>query len=135
MDRPDVQWEAAKIVSAFAPGPRIANSPSESYAHPSSSYCKQIVLDNNGVPLLLGTLQSPHLAVREQAVSALLTLAMNHPRVRDALLAHNALSYLLNEMTDGVAISYLRKLTNIVAVLVGATHPRSDLPRWETVRA
>jgi hypothetical protein len=66
-----LQWESVKIITFFAPGPRIAHTPEDSQFHPGKMITK-VILGNNGViPKLLELVASPCVEVREQAVLAL----------------------------------------------------------------
>jgi hypothetical protein len=48
------------------------------------------VVEAGGVSLLAALLRAPHAEIREQAITALVALAMHHPRIRDAVIAAGA---------------------------------------------
>jgi len=76
-------------------------------------------------------------------------MAKNHPRVRDVLIAQGMMmhvymlfadccfagvvSLLLEQMTDTVTVPFLKKITMLLSILCGATHPDGDLPQWELI--
>eukprot|EP00698_Gefionella_okellyi_P023788 TRINITY_DN8228_c0_g1_i1.p1 TRINITY_DN8228_c0_g1~~TRINITY_DN8228_c0_g1_i1.p1 ORF type:complete len:812 (+),score=202.64 TRINITY_DN8228_c0_g1_i1:192-2627(+) len=132
-EHPQLQWEAARIIAAYAPGARIANSPPDSYLHPRSDICKKAILSVGGAEALLSCLRSQHAEMREQAVLTLTVLAKNHPRIRDALLGQGIMALLIEQLTDNIAVPMLRKVSMLFCVLCGATHPDDDLPQYDLV--
>lgn len=46
-----------------------------------------------------------------------------------------AINLLLEQMTDTVTIPFLKKITMLLCILCGATHPDDDLPQWEQIAA
>lgn len=82
---------------------------------------------------MLNLLRSPHEEIRDQGVGALVAVAMQHPRMRDAVIAAGAVAAAVAMMNDSVTVGMLRRLTLLIAVLCGASHPPNDIAPWETV--
>lgn len=64
---PQVQWEALRSVTYFAPGPRIASTPEDSLLHPNQMFFKRLLIQENVIQRCLVLLGSPLQPVREQA--------------------------------------------------------------------
>jgi hypothetical protein len=64
---PQIQWEALRCLTYFAPGPRIASTPENSLLHPSQMFFKKLIIAENALPVLVKLLSSPVQEVKEQA--------------------------------------------------------------------
>jgi len=57
---------AARILSYFAPGPRIASTPEDSLLHPNQMFFKKLVIAEGAVPILIKLVESPYNEVKVQ---------------------------------------------------------------------
>jgi Ca2+-binding EF-hand superfamily protein len=125
-DMPRLQYESAQIIAYYAPGPRVAHTPTDSILHPDKMFHKVQVIRSGAVPALIGLLQSNTLEVREASALALGSLSSHHPDVRNLVLKLGAYPALYKQMSDKTPAKLLRKLTWCLSILVGRTQaPRT----------
>lgn len=131
--RPQLQELAARILTYFIPGPRIASTPEDSLLHPNQMFFKKLVISEGGVPILIKLLHHPVPEVRQQGVLALGWLAAHNPECRDHLLHHRVVPALLHISGNVTDLEVAKALSWTFSILCGVTHPRSKLPSWEAI--
>eukprot|EP00954_Amorphochlora_amoebiformis_P025395 1372626-Amorphochlora_amoeboformis.AAC.2 len=79
VEHPKLQYQAARVLTYYAPGPRIAHTPTDSAIHPDKMLHKKEVIRANAIETLKVLLISPSLPVLKQSAIALGTIASyNH---------------------------------------------------------
>jgi hypothetical protein len=132
----EVQWEALKIVTFFAPGPRVPGLPETHHFHPKQRSTKQLVLNANAGPLLLSLCESKCVEVRDQALLALGFIARHDLEERNYLCSLGAHKYMLRILQRGLEALSLDlpsviRAAWMLSILLGATMPRDvNIPRF-----
>jgi len=121
---PHIQWEAEKIITFFAPGPRIAHTPEDSLFHPKKLTTKAILINGGAVQKLLALLKSPCLEVKEQALLALGFIARHDKEAKDVVITLKAVDALLSTLSGTKLDSVIKKATWTLSILCGATLPK-----------
>lgn len=121
---PHIQWEATKIITFFAPGPRVAHTPEDSLFHPSKMITKAILINGGVVQKLLELVRSPCIEVKEQAVLALGFLGRHDKDARDIILSLQGVDILLCALAECKSDSMVQKLCWTLSIICGATLPR-----------
>ncbi len=122
--QPHIQWEATKIVTFFAPGPRVAHTPEDSIFHPTKMVTKALLINNGVIQKLLELIKSPCIEVKEQSVLALGFLARHDKEPRDLILMLGGIEILLGALAETRASTMIQKVTWTISILCGATLPR-----------
>jgi len=130
---PQIQLEALRSLTYFAPGPRIASTPEDSLLHSKQMFFKKLILAENGLAVFVKQLNSPHVEIREQAVLAVGAIAAHNHETRDYVLGNNVLGPLLSQIHQQSPVTMLRKVAWTLSVLCGVTHSLSHLPPWEYI--
>ena len=121
---PHIQWEAEKIITFFAPGPRIAHTPEDSLFHPKKLTTKVILINNGTVQKLLELLNSQCIEVKEQAILALGFIARHDKEARDVVVMLKGVDCLINAINETKSNSVIQKATWTLSILCGATLPK-----------
>lgn len=135
----EVQWEALKIVTFFAPGPRVPGLPESHHFHPKLRATKQLLLNSNAGPLILSLCESKCVEVRDQALLALGFIARHDLEERNFLCSLNAHKYMLRILQRGIEALSLDlpsviRAAWVLSILLGATMPRDgDIPRFAAI--
>jgi len=130
---PQAQELAARIISYFAPGPRIASTPEDSLLHPNQMFFKKLVVSEGAVPILIKLLDSPYNEVKIQCVLALGCIAAHNPECRDHLLRQNVVLAIRNLVSGQFPVELLKAVSWLMSLLCGVTHPRTKLPGWDLI--
>lgn len=128
-----LQYEAARVVTYFAPGPRIAHTPTDSVLHPDRTMHKDFLVKNGAAHYLGELLTSGCMEVREQALLALGMLARHDAPVRDFLLDLGIYEAILELINDQTGLTMLKHATWAVAIFCGSTHDPSSPPNFQRV--
>jgi len=141
IDKSKLQYQALRALTYFAPGPRIASTPTESDLHPSKMYFKILLLSEGIVPMILKLLELPineeYRLVVEQDIILVGTIASNDAECRDHLLNNGVLVYLLKAISiplDQIPMTLLRAVSWTLSILVGVTHSPTTLPKWDQIQ-
>ncbi|CAG9330290.1 unnamed protein product [Blepharisma stoltei] len=125
----NIQWEALKIITFFAPGPRIPELPEAFYLHPCQKFTKKLIMQTGSVPKILELCESECIEVRDQALLAIGFMSRHDFDIRDYILSLGALPLILRILMRGTSM-FTVDLTTIVraawvlSILCGATMPR-----------
>jgi len=79
-------WESLKVISYFANGPRVANTPEDSNLHPSKFFHKAILAKKDIIGDIAKHAQSSCIEVKRQAILTLGFLARGCTEMRDAIM-------------------------------------------------
>lgn len=121
-------------MTLYIPGPRIASTPITHDLHPDKMFFKRHVKNVNAIPMVYALLEHPLEDIREQAIACLGAFAAQHPPARDYLLQNNGLAPLLVFANPTQPINMLRKVSFLLACMVGYTHPPGFQPDFGLVR-
>ena len=116
-----IVWESLKVISLFAPGPRIANTPETSTLHPDQMYHKVLLVNNSVIQITLKLTQSKFNEVKHQAVLALGFLARNSNEIRDLIISLNGVSLLITLIDENSTIELARAVAGTLSILAGVT--------------
>lgn len=128
-----LQYEAARVLTYFGPGPRIAHTPPDSVLHPSKMMHKTALIESGAVHQLVRLLGSPAVEVREQATLCIGKLVSHDWQVRDFLLSMGVFDILLSKINDATPPSLLNKVTWAVSIFCGHTHSPDHPPPYDKV--
>lgn len=130
---PELQYEAARVVTFFAPGPRIAHTPSDSILHPDKMRHKGEVVTSGAINLLVQLLGSTSPPVQEQAVVALGTIASHNSQARDFLISAGVFRMFYENINDATPPGLIHKLVWAISIFCGHTHPRTQPPNYDVI--
>jgi hypothetical protein len=127
----EIQWEALKITTLFAPGPRIPGLPENHMLHPSNQHTKNVILASGAAAKLVELCDSSCLEVRDQALLALGFIARHDPEARNYIVSLDCLSPVLRLLKRGIEavvieVSSLIRAAWLLSILCGATMPREQ---------
>jgi hypothetical protein len=127
----EIQWEALKIATLFAPGPRIPGLPESHMLHPSNQHTKNVILASGAAAKLVELCDSSCLEVRDQALLALGFIARHDPEARNYIVSLDCLSPVLRLLKRGIEavvieVSSLIRAAWLLSILCGATMPREQ---------
>lgn len=128
-DAKNVQWEALKIMTFFAPGPRIPELPENYPLHQSQKFCKKLIMQAGSVPRILDLCENECIEVRDQALLAIGFIARHDHDLRDYILSIGGLPAMLRILSRGLSM-FTTELTSLVraawvlSILCGATMSR-----------
>ena len=132
--QPPLQFQALKALTLYCPGPRIASTPPTHDLHPDKMFFKRHMKNMNCIPLVYGLLDHSLADIREQAVACLGAFAAQHPAARDYLLQNNGLAPIMFFAQPSQPISMLRKVSFVLACMVGYTHPTGFQPDFGLIK-
>lgn len=132
-DNPELQYESARVITYYAPGPRIAHTPKDSVLHPDKMMHKTEVIHAHAVSFLVDLLNSPCLEVREQSAVALGKIASYNTEARNFVLDYDAAERMYTQIEPGVPLSLLRKLTWSLSILCGQSLPSDADEKYDKV--
>lgn len=122
-----LQFQAARVISYYGPGLRIAHTPPDSLLHPDKLFHKTVVIRAGAGHALVPLLTSPCLEVREQAVVAIGKLASYDAEVRDFFLQLGCYPILCAQIQADTRLELLEKITFTMSIFCGrtqkGTHP------------
>ncbi len=123
-EHPKIQYEAARVITYYAPGPRIAHTPVDSVFHPSRMYHKSEVIRAGAGHRLLEIMTSENLSCREQGALAIAAIASHDETARDFMYDLGFLQVLCDQIDpDNMPPdSYTSKVAFAIAVFCGHTH-------------
>lgn len=125
-ENPNILWECLKIVTIFAPGPRIANTPETSILHPSQMFHK-ILLGNNGVvQSCLKLTQSNCIEVKEQAVLAVGFLVRNSADIRDLIVSLGGVQVLCDSINTESPISLVQRMSLTLSLIAAVPNRKGE---------
>jgi len=116
-----LQYQAARVISYYGPGLRIAHTPPDSLLHPDKLFHKTVVIRAGAGHALLPLLTSPCLEVREQAVIAVGKLAAYDSEVRDFFLQLGCYPILCAQIQADTRPELIEKITFTMSVFCGRT--------------
>lgn len=114
-----VLWACLKIVTIFAPGPRIANTPETSILHPSQMYHKVVLVNNGVLQRCLKLTSSNCIEVKEQAILAVGFMVRNSPDIRDLIVTLGGVEHLCNSISENSDISTVQRMSLTLSFLAG----------------
>lgn len=125
----EVQWEALKVLTFFAPGPRVPGLPDGHAFHPKLRATKILVLQSNAAPSILRLCESPCIEVRNQALLCLGFIARHDGEARDFVTNLGAVPVLLRFLAKGAEalmadLPSAIRATWVLSIICGATIPR-----------
>jgi len=125
----EVQWEALKVLTIFAPGPRVPGLPDGHAFHPKLRSTKVLVLQSNAAPSILRLCESPCIEVRNQALLCLGFIARHDGEARDFIANLGAVPVLLRFLAKGAEailadLPSVIRATWVLSIICGATIPR-----------
>lgn len=125
----EIQWEALRIITLFAPGPRVPGLPEAHMLHPTNQHTKNLILASGAAAQIVVLCDSSCLEVRDQALLALGFIARHDPDARSYIVALDCLTPVLRLLKRGVEavvveVSSLIRAAWLLSILCGATMPR-----------
>ena len=132
--QPPLQFQALKALTLYVPGPRIASTPHDHDLHPDKMFFKRHVKNANVIPTVYQLLDHSLADIREQAVACLGAFASQHPLARDYLLKNNGLMPLLKFANPNSSLPMLRRVSFVLACMVGYTHPPGYQPDFGLIK-
>lgn len=128
-----LQYQACRVVTYFAPGPRVAHTPLDSILHPSKRMHKNFLITAGAAHFLRKLLESRCREVRDQAIVAIGMLARDDFEVRDLLLQLGCFHVMVNLINDAAPLELLLHITWTVAIFSGASHGTEHPPDYKLV--
>lgn len=122
-----------KALTYLLPGPRIFSVPQTHPFHPSHMLLKVLVANEGTLQTFLALLASPLQEIKEQVVVAVVAFASNDPEARDLILRSALVPAILQQITPVAPLTMLRKISWMLSVCCGVTHPIQRLPTWDSV--
>jgi len=124
-----IQWETLKIITFFAPGPRIPEIPESYFLHPSQKFTKQVLMQTGTIQKILELCENECIEVRDQALLALGFIARHDLESKNYLLALGCMQVSLRILRRGadkvlLDTSSLIRTAWLLSILCGATMPR-----------
>lgn len=86
MSEIEVLWDALKIITVFAAGPRLSELPPDHDLHPSKQVTQAFLLSLGALPKLVKMISHGCIEVRNQAIIALGLIARNNPEAVELIL-------------------------------------------------
>lgn len=130
-EMPELQFQAARVITNYAPGPRIAHTPKDSPLHPKHMLHKSDVIRNGGAHALHRLLHSSRAETKRQAVIGLGRIASHDAPARNLLLDMNVFSDLCGLIQEDAPPTLVRATVWAISVFTGHTH--SEPPPYEKV--
>jgi len=135
VEHPKLQYHAARVLTYYAPGPRIAYTPADSVIHPDKMLHKIEVIRAGALKYLSTLLSmSPSIPVRKQSAIALGAIASYNYKARDEVMKHNVVEKLYKLITRATPIDVLRPVTWALSIFCGHTHDiKNHAPNYKVV--
>lgn len=118
---PILQWDCLKIVSIFAPGPRIANTPETSILHPGQIYHKILMVNNGILQTCLKLTHSNCIEVKEQAILAVGFFVRNSTEIRDLIVSLNGVQILCDAINQESPITSVQRMSLTLSFFAGVS--------------
>jgi len=123
-ESPQLQYEAARALTYYCPGPRIPHTPPESIFYPEKMHQKQQLFAYSVHVYIAQMLASPNLSCREQACNLIAALASHDAAARNFLYECGIFNSLCEQIDpqDLAPKSYLVKIARALSIFCGVTH-------------
>lgn len=133
---PKVQLEVLRILTFFAPGPRIPDITEDSYLHPSHKYTKKLLMEIGCMQKVVAACESGCIEVRDQALLTIGFFSRHDAEYRDYMKSLGIHQTLLRILAGGTDLktsntSTLIRALWVVSIFCGATMPAEhSLPHF-----
>jgi hypothetical protein len=126
-----IQWEALKIITFFAPGPRVPGLPENHQLNPRHKATKTLLLQAGAGLSIVRLCESPCLEVREQALLTIGFIARHDAEARDFVAGLGIVPVLLRFLKRGAEalradLATVIRAAWVLSIMCGATMPKDS---------